>query len=105
VEILTLPRISITVDVPAGGNREVIIDKPGTLQTITDKKGIAAICRMVNGQMEVVREFKRLGAKETTDLQPGEYIIIYRWDHKKTSIHTNQMKFKITSGSTTILSL
>lgn len=105
IEVLTLPRISMTVEVTAGKTKEITIDKPGTLQTITDKKGVAAIFRMVNGQLEMVREFKRLAAKEHTDLLPGEYILIYRWDNKKFSIHTDQTKFKIQSNSTTILSL
>ncbi len=105
VEVLTLPRLSMTVEVTAGTTKDVIIEKPGTLQTITDKKGVAAIFRMVDGQLEQVREFKRINAKEYTDLLPGDYIIIYRWDHKKYSIHTDQTKFKIQSGSTTILAL
>lgn len=105
VVVLTLPRIQLTADIPAGGTKTIMVEKPGTLQTITDKKGIAAIYRMVDGQMEEVREFKRINARETTDLQPGEYIIVHRWDHKKYSIHTGQTQFKIQSGSTTIVTL
>ncbi len=105
VEVLTLPRMSMIIEVMAGKTKEVTIERPGTLQTITEKKGVAAIFQMVNGQMVMVREFKRINAKEYTDLLPGEYVIIYRWDHKKYSIHTDQTKFKIQSGSTTILAL
>ncbi len=105
VEILTLPRISMVVEVKADATKEITVDKPGTLQTITDKKGVAAIFRMVDGQLELVKEFKQISAKESTDLQPGEYVIICRWDHKKFSIHTDQTKFKIQSGSNTILPL
>ncbi|CAN5132881.1 hypothetical protein BH09BAC1_BH09BAC1_21440 [soil metagenome] len=105
VEVLTLPRISLVVEVAADATKEIMIDKAGTLQTITDKKGIAAIFRIMDGQLEQVRDFKRINAKESVDLQPGEYILIYRWDNKKTSIHTIQTKFKIQSSSNTILTL
>jgi len=105
IEVLTLPRMSMVVEVVAGKTKEIVIERPGTLQTITDKKGVAAIFRTINGQLEMVRDFKRIGAKENTDLLPGEYTIVYRWDHKKFSIHTDQTKFKIQSGSTTILAL
>lgn len=105
IEVLTLPRMSMVVEVVAGKTKEIVIDRPGTLQTITEKKGVAAIYRTINGQLEMVRDFKRIGAKENTDLLPGEYTIVYRWDHKKFSIYTDQTKFKIQSGSTTILAL
>lgn len=105
IEILTLPRMSLVVEVVAGKTKDVSIERPGTLLTITEKKGVAAIFRTVDGQLEMVREFKRLNARENTDLLPGEYILIYRWDHKKSSIYTDQTKFKILSGSTTTLAL
>jgi len=59
VEVLTLPRISMVVDVPAGQTKDIVIQKPGTLQTITDKKGVAAIFQLVDGELRLLREFKR----------------------------------------------
>lgn len=104
LEILTLPRIKKHNTVIAGGKEvNIYVPKPGNLQIVSGRTGIAGVYQLVNGQMERVYEFGKLGAKNSLDLQPGEYILVLRWDDKKKSEHTEQVKFKINSGATTTL--
>lgn len=104
LEILTLPRIIKHNTVLKGGQElSIYVPKPGSLQIVSGRAGIAGVYQLVGGQMQRVYEFGKLEPKNSLDLQPGEYILVLRWDDKKRSEHTEQIKFKINSGATTTL--
>lgn len=104
LEILTVPRIIKHNTVLKGGQElSIYVPKPGSLQIVSGRAGVAGVYQLVKGQMQRVHEFGQLQPKNNLDLQPGEYILVLRWDDKKRSENTEQVKFKINSGATTTL--
>lgn len=104
IEVLTLPRI-IKNNVVIKGNETLKLDVPlaGTLQIVSGRNGIAGVFMQQGDQLIQVYDFGKLEPKQSLYLQPGKYIFITRWDDKKASEHTEEMKFEITSGMTTTL--
>ncbi len=103
LEILTLPRIKMGVTIPAGKIKEVKIPKAGNLTTFAVKDGNASVYVMENDRLAKIYEYKSFYDKQSLDLQPGEYYIIYRPYKEKDALLTQTVKFKINPGSITTL--
>ena len=104
LEILTLPRIKIAdVEIKQSQTREFSIERPGTLSFTSSHGGVAGIYIIENDEYVRVYEFKKLNHKESLNLQPGEYTLIFRLNNNKNSNFTRMETFEINSGLTTTL--
>jgi len=106
VEILTLPRIYKTVDITQSSTTTIDIPAPGQLSY--------AAVKQVAGQLFLVKEDHTLEWVANIDptsysgswqLQPGNYRIVYRVKHLKSTTYTMEKNFKITSNKTTPINL
>jgi len=106
LEILTLPRTYVTVDVTQGSTVRVDVIAPGTFSyktgnqltaqifTINDDGSFSWVCNLEDGFQS-----------GNWQLQPGKYKVVYRQKSVKSTIFTNIKDFIIYSNKTTYLNL
>jgi Ca-activated chloride channel family protein len=101
-----LPRIYKTVDITQSSTTTIDIPAPGQLSY--------AAVKQVAGQLFLVKEDHTLEWVANIDptsyngswqLQPGNYRIVYRVKHLKSTTYTMEKNFKITSNKTTPINL
>ncbi len=78
LEILTLPRIYRSMKINQSKTTEIQVPKAGSLVITASQPYIAGIYSNHEGRLERVYEFKKMGKRETLDIQPGTYTVIYR---------------------------
>ncbi len=98
LEILTLPRLYFN-DVVISQDRinEIIIPMYGSLE-ISKSQGPAALFVKKNGQNIWVYDFNDDRNIENINIQPGKYMISFRYGRSSSTAHTILKEFKITSG-------
>lgn len=106
VEILTLPRIYKTVDVTQSSTTTVDIPAPGLLSYSAGKAFVGQLFQVkVDGTVEWVVNLDPNTLTGSFNLQPGDYRIVYRPKHLKSTTYTIEKNFKITSNKTTPVNL
>lgn len=109
LEILTLPRIFMNdVKVSQSQVNKIEIPQAGTLSLAYRQEMVASIFVLRNNQQEWVADISGVttpGIKESFQLQPGSYKIVYRKKNEKKITNTSEKDFKITSGINTPVSL
>jgi Ca-activated chloride channel family protein len=106
IEILTLPRIQVRVDVTPNGTAYVDIFAPGSLQYRASKSMVAQLFVVRdNGELEWVYTFQELTKNHTLSLQPGNYRLVYRPKTLKSSSYTIEKEFRIISNKTTVINI
>ncbi len=106
VEILTLPRIYVTVNVEQSSTSDINIKAPGFFSY----SGINRITGQIfmkndNGTWDWVTNLEENSKNGRIQLQPGEYRMVYRQIDLKSSTYTMQNDFRINSNSTTTIKL
>ena len=102
LEILTLPRIYINnIKIRQNKTMSIDIPNPGKLDLRIGSKIDGAIYRTKGGKTEWVVDTKSQPKKQEILLQPGNYTWIYRVAGEVRTIYTREVKFTITSGTTT----
>lgn len=106
VEILTLPRIYVTVNVEQSSTSDINIKAPGFFSYT----GINRITGQIfmkndNGTWDWVTNLEENSKNGRIQLQPGEYRMVYRQVDLKSSTYTIQNDFRINSNSTTTIKL
>lgn len=106
VEILTLPRIYVTVNVEQSSTSDINIKAPGFFSYT----GINRITGQIflkndNGTWDWVTNLEENSKSGRIQLQPGEYRMVYRQVDLKSSTYTIQNDFRINSNSTTTIKL
>lgn len=106
VEILTLPRIYVTVNVEQSTISDINIKAPGFfsysgINTITGQ----IFMKNDNGTWDWVTNLEDKSRNGRIQLQPGEYRMVYRQIGLKSSTYTMQNDFRINSNSTTTIKL
>ncbi len=106
VEILTLPRIYVTVNVEQSSTSDINIKAPGFF-TYSGINRITGQIFMMNdnGTWEWVTNLEENSKNGRIQLQPGEYRMVYRQMELKSSTYTMQNDFRINSNSTTTIKL
>lgn len=106
VEILTLPRIYVTVNVEQSSTSDINIKAPGFF-TYSGINRITGQIFMMNdnGTWEWVTNLEENSKNGRIQLQPGEYRMVYRQIELKSSTYTMQNDFRINSNSTTTIKL
>jgi Ca-activated chloride channel family protein len=106
LEILTLPRIYKTVNVTQDGIAQIDILAPGKF-TFSGSKQIAGQIFLIkeNGEYEWVSNLDSNSNSGSLLLQPGDYALIYRQKHLKSTSFTTTRVFKIYSNKTTPINI
>jgi Ca-activated chloride channel family protein len=106
IEIMTLPRIFRTVEIKQSYTQVIHIPTPGQLSYKTGNRIIGQIFVLnKDGSMEWVTNLSDSALSGSYNLQPGEYVIVYRSFHSMNTLHTTKKKFIIVSNKTTTLNL
>ena len=106
VEILTLPRTYVTVNVEQSSIADINIKAPGFFKY----SGINRITGQIfmkndNGTWDWVTNLEDGSRNGQVQLQPGQYRMVYRQKDLKSSTYTMQNDFRINSNSTTTIKL
>lgn len=107
LEILTLPRMYFyNVLVPPSDIREIVIPKHGTL-TLYPKEACAISILYETDAMtaDKIYENSNCNLKTNIDLQPGNYVIVYRFLKNNMTIESKSVKLKIESSKTNTVNL
>lgn len=106
LEILTLPRTYLTVDVTQNSIIKVDIVAPG-LFTYKASSPITGQVFTVNGDgtFEWVCNLDDKPSAGSYNLQPGNYKVVYRIKNVKNTLYTIEKEFRIYSNKTTALNL
>jgi Ca-activated chloride channel family protein len=104
LEILTLPRTYVTVDVTQSSSVKVDITAPG-LFTYKATSPITGQIFVVNGDgtFTWVCNLEDQPTQGSWQLQPGNYKVVYRFKKIKSTIYTTEKEFRIYSNKTTSL--
>jgi Ca-activated chloride channel family protein len=106
VEVLTLPRIYASLDVTQSSTSYIDIPAPGYLNCKLLNTLVAQIFVLRDGgEIEWVCNLDETLKNTTTQLQPGQYRIVYRQKSQRSSNYTIQKDFRINSNKTTTLNL
>lgn len=98
LEILTLPRIYLnTVEIKQSQTKTIQILKPGVANLLFPSKGYVGIYQIKNGQVVLVCN-ENMILKKGLQLQPGEYIAVYRPADAKTTDLSKSKTFTVVSG-------
>jgi Ca-activated chloride channel family protein len=104
LEILTLPRTYVTVDVTQSSTINVDIQAPGSFTYKSTNFVIAQIFVIrENGNMEWVCNLDEAVLTGGYQLQPGNYRLVYRQKSLKSSSYTIEKNFRIYSNKSTTL--
>lgn len=106
LEILTLPRTYLTVDVTQSSITKIDIVAPG-LFTYKASSPITGQVFTVNGDgtFEWVCNLDDKPSAGSYNLQPGNYKVVYRIKNVKNTLYTVEKEFRIYSNKTTALNL
>lgn len=106
VEILTLPRIYQTVDVTQSSTTTIDIPAPGILNYSAGKPFVGQLFVInENNVPEWVCNLDQSTQSGILQLLPGQYRIVYRPKHLRSTTYTIQKEFRITSNKTTPINL
>ena len=105
IEVLTLPRIKMTVDVKQSENTLIQIQAPGLVTFRNPGIGFGSIYKLIEGKLELVYSFTPGSLSLSLELQPGVYTYIYRGENSKRAFYTVEKDFTIKSGKSIIVQL
>lgn len=107
VEILTLPRIKVRVKVKQSETTTIQVPSPGLITLLnTNNVPVYAGIYQENGfDLDWVCNLNGNSPTETITLQPGNYRLVYKTRGSKKAMTTEELKFKISSGSSDALKL
>jgi Ca-activated chloride channel family protein len=104
LELLTLPRKTIPdFSILPGQGNEVRIANPGRLLVETLERGIMSIYVTRGGRLEKIYEWEQFSGREAIELQPGEYLMVFRPSLNKKVDMTREREVVIYSGRSTTL--
>jgi Ca-activated chloride channel family protein len=106
IEILTLPRIYATIDIEQSSTSYIDIPAPGYFNCKIVNTIVAQVFVLrEGGEIEWVCNLDETQKNTTTQLQPGEYLLVYRQKSRRSSNYTIKKEFRINSNKTTTLNL
>lgn len=106
LEVLTLPRSYVTVDVKQSAVSYVDIDAPGYFSyKLSNLIAGQIFIRRENGVLEWVCDIDPNAKSGQWQLQPGNYLLVCRQKNIKSTLNTIQREFRITSNKTSSINL
>jgi Ca-activated chloride channel homolog len=106
LEILTLPRIYQTVEIRQSSKETVFIPAPGLFTFKTTSHVVGQIfVKNERNEMIWVANLDENALSGSYNLQPGNYLLVYRAKNAINTLHTTKKEFRILSNKTTSLNL
>jgi len=105
VEILTLPRIKMSVDIEQSKTSLIQIPAPGLATFKPGAPGFGSVYQTIDGELELVYSFTPQSISASLELQPGNYKYIYRGKTATRAFYTVEKEFTIKSGKSSIVQL
>jgi Ca-activated chloride channel family protein len=105
IEILTLPKIKMSVDVEQSENFVINIPAPGLVTFRNPGEGFGSVYTNIKSEFSLVYSFTPESISKSIQLQPGNYTYIYRGKSADRAFYTVEKDFTIKSGKSTILQL
>lgn len=106
LEILTLPRIvQLNLHIEAGKTTTIAIPPPGKVNFTSTAPGYGSVLVENGNTMEWVTDLDENTARQSLNLQPGNYQVVFRSKSSRKSEYSVRRTFTISSGSTTIVKL
>lgn len=99
VEVLTLPRKKYKMEyIPPDEQLDIVIPLPGKVTIITPEKGKLGIFEVIEDKLKLVFEFSESKEVETLELQPGDYVAVYRPAKQQKADLTQNESFTVEAG-------
>lgn len=106
LEILSLPRITMNkVNIDAGKTTTLGIPPPGIANFQSTSPGYGSILQNVNNKLIWVTDLNPNQSRQSINLQPGDYRVVFRSKTSQNSIYSVSESFTISSGSATVVKL
>ena len=106
LEILSLPRIFLQdVKIDAGKTTNISIAPPGTASFNSSSPGFGTVLHLKDGEWTWVFDLISDKSRQSIQLQPGTYRVVFRSKSSKQSLYSVTEEFIISSGTTTIVKL
>ncbi len=106
LELLTLPRRYRTVKIEQSATAKVYLDAPGTVKLKGTKLVVGQIFEVKeNNQHEWVCDLNENSTRNEFVLLPGNYQVVYRKKHLKSTTYTTSKAFSIFSNKSIIINL
>lgn len=106
LEILTLPRTYINdVEISQSHTTTIEIPNYGIVTLLANGPGNGSIYLEENGRLKWIHNFNHGMTRESLNLQPGNYRVVFRPKSAKQSVFTIEEPFTIKSGSSTTVKL
>lgn len=106
LEILSTPRLYLkNVNIKQNRTTTIEIPAPGQLQLTIGKDLVAEIFQLKDNKMEWVMNIDGSKSLQYFAMQPGEYKILYRVKSETRTLYSKTKDFKITTGSSTPITL
>jgi len=106
VEILTLPRTVLSVDVNQSSTTTVDVAAPGTFSYKAGNVIVAQVfVSNAKGTWDWVCNLDQTTLSGNWNLQPGSYLVVYRQKNLRSSTYTFEKNFRIYSNKNTFLNL
>ena len=106
LEILTLPRYTQNdLNIEAGKTTTIGIPPPGKVNFTSTSPGYGAVLVEKGNQLEWVVNLDENASRQSLNLQPGNYRVVFRSKSSQKSEYSSAKAFTITSGGTTIVKL
>lgn len=100
IDVLTLPITSFRNVALNSQTKELKIDAPGRLVVNAKFPIHAALFTEINNKLVNIYTFPAHSKQEILDLQPGNYSLVYRFDHKREMTETVIENFQIKTKET-----
>lgn len=107
LEILSLPRIFLEdLEIEAGQTTTIAIAPPGVVNFQSSAPGYGTVLKYNEAnELEWVCDLNPNKARQSLNLQPGTYRVVFRVKSSQLSIYSVEEEFTVGSGSTTIVKL
>ena len=105
IELLTLPRMHVQVEITQNYTTKVNIDQPGKISIYSPVPVLGSIYQMVSGKLEWVINIDPSLRNQVITMQPGQYTLSYRRKSARVTYYTNEQVFIIKSGTSISLNL
>ena len=107
LDILTLPRVQVkNIEIKQSHTTTVEIPKPGIVTFLMSSPGYGSIFKEDDDySLTLIYNLNPNLKRESVELQPGRYVIVYRPKGVKNTLYTISKKFEISSGGSFPLNL
>ena len=106
IEVLSLPRMYIeNIDISQSKTTTVEVPNPGIASITSSGYGYGSVYLEKNNELVWVCDLLEPSSRESLTLLPGRYTVVYRAKSAREAEYTIEKSFRITSGSSHVITL